>query len=279
MNMVDQMRLAHWPHEVLDLARDQAASKNPGMSVLANSVETLNARLLKNLSRDLLLLEIGCGTHSLLKQGMHPPQVWEGIDVAATDRKGTPSIATRIASVQAIPWPTGTFDYVVSNQSVEHWHEYGVQIAEGLSEIRRVLKPSGIAVINFPVHLHGHRLFVQGTFTELDRIIASAGFRVEKRVAVIDSSRAPYVGWRICGFPDFLVRKHPTHERTSYVVEYELRKVGEDEAGSSPPFPRAGARRSVVARHLHYGMKYALWKAANRLLGRDRVSQLGDEAR
>lgn len=265
------MNLAHWRHDVLDLASDSASIKNPEMSVLANSVESLNARLLEQLPASANLLEIGCGTHSLLKDGMRDSQVWEGIDVVSADRKGNPTIATRTASVQSIPWAAGSFDYVVSNQSIEHWHEYGVAISEGLSEIHRVLRPNGIAVLNFPIHLHGHRMFVQGEFETIDRLVEDSGFLIARRIAVIDSALDAYPGWRLCGFPDFLVKKRPTHESTSYVVEYHLRKGERGASGFAVPSARRSKRVSVVARHLHYGLSYAAWKVVNRLLSRDRV--------
>lgn len=268
MRTLDRMKLVHWPHDLVDLSTEATAEKKPHMSVLANSVEHLNAQLLARLPANSRLLEIGCGTYSLLQSRMRPPQLWEGIDVASTDRKGNPSIATRRASVQSIPWPSRSFDYVVSNQSIEHWHEYGVGISEGLAEINRVLTKDGRAILNFPVHLHGHQLFLQGSFEEIERIFLGAGFAVERRTAIIDSSHTRYQGWQLCGFPDFLVKKHPHHEDTSYVVEYELRKVADESSRDTPPPVRASSRISTGARHLHYGLGYMAWKIATHLVGR-----------
>lgn len=270
MKTMHQMTLAHWRHDLVDLEAE-AAERKPHMSVLANSVEHLNALLLSRLSANSRLLEIGCGTYSLLHSSMRAPQVWEGIDVASSDQKGNRSIATRLASVHSIPWPSRSFDYVVSNQSIEHWHEYGVTLQEGLAEIHRVLVRDGRAVINFPVHLHGHRLFVQGCFEEIDRIFVSAGFAIERRTAIIDSGHHRYPGWRLCGFPDFLIKKHPDHEETSYVVEYELRKLGDGTDRAAPTHAKASPRISNAARHLHYGLPYFVWKLANRMARRSRA--------
>jgi SAM-dependent methyltransferase len=265
-----KMLLAHWQHEIIDLVNAQDFVENPDMSVLANAVEYLNLCLIRRLPAEAHLLEIGCGVHSLIKDSMAPPRVWEGIDVIDRDRRGTPTIATRIASVQAVPWNAGSFDYVLSNQSIEHWHEYGVDISEGLAEICRVLKPNGIAVINFPIHLHGHRLFVEGRFDAIDHIFTESGFSIERRVAVINSSCSPYQGWRLCGFPDFLVRRYPGYEKTSYVVEYEVRNTAAGHKAPAPNSVRANRRINIITRLMHYGIRYAIWKLLAQASGRDR---------
>lgn len=270
--MIEQsIQLRHWRHEILDLAGQPDWSERSALSVLANSVEYLNARLLARLERSATLLEIGCGSYSLLKNEIRPRSRWEGIDVIDCDRKGRPSVATRRASVEDIPWPDGSFDYVVSNQSIEHWHEYGVALDRGLSEIGRVLKDGGTAVINFPIHLHGHRMFLSGDFAEIDANFTKVGFRIESRTAVIRSTAPVYRGWRKCGFPDFLVNALPHHESMSYVVEYLARKKGcstiSGEVARAAGEPR---QANLLQRHIHYGVRYVAWKLCTRLVRIDR---------
>ena len=266
------MKLKHWRYNHLDLATQCEYVEDTNMSVLANSVELLNTRLLACLSRDARLLEIGCGAYSRLKKNMEPPTIWEGIDVIDFDRQGKPSVATRLASVEDIPWPVGSFDYVVSNQSIEHWYEYGVDFMSGLTEIRRVLEDSGKVFINFPVHLHGHRFFVTGDFEAIDQEFSKAGFDIQSRVAVIKSTIPPYRGWRLCGFPNFLVKRSQRHEATSYVVEYVLCK---STASSLCAYKRTESikkpKLNVFQRQLHYGLRYIVWKVVARFLGRDRA--------
>lgn len=268
------MRLAHWQQELIDLALLTDFVENPSMSVLANAVEHLNLRLVASFDRPVVLLEIGCGTHSLLKNNIKTPSTWEGIDVVAFDRKGNPTIATRHASVDQIPWPEKTFDYVVSNQSIEHWYEYGVDIEQGLREIRRVLKDDGRAILNFPIHLHGHRMFVVGNFDLIDAEFTKAGFEIENRAAVIKSTVPQYEGWRLCGLPDFLVETLPKHEATSYVVEYVARKQvhATSQTDRKTLVPNKNAKLSFLERHLHYGLLYFTWKVTTHLLRRDRLA-------
>ena len=261
------MKLVHWQFERMDLDNQQVYVENPTMSMLANAVDLLNIRLLASIKGAVRLLEIGCGPYSLIRNRMQPPAQWEGIDVVKVDRKGHPSVATKQASVSDIPWPAASFDLVLSNQSIEHWYEYGVSLERGLFEIRRVLKSNGRAHINFPVHLHGQRMFVEGDFAAIDDAFARAGLLIERRIAVEKSSYADYRGWRLCGFPDFLISASPTSEDTSYVVEYIARPCGAVPA-DTPWKPQPALR--TWQRHWHYGPRYFVWKLLSRLRGRYR---------
>ena len=74
-------------------------------------------------------------SHCFLKI-LNNPYRWDGIDVFEVNKLGVKSLATKIASVENIPFADHYFDYVLSNQSIEHWREYDVSPAVGLSEIR-----------------------------------------------------------------------------------------------------------------------------------------------
>ena len=76
-------------------------------------------------------------------------------------------------------------------------------------------------VINFPIHLHGDRIFVKGDFEKIDRCFFDAGLEIVKKTAVIDSRRPNYSGWRRCGFPDFYA-KSLAKER-GYVIRRRVR--------------------------------------------------------
>jgi SAM-dependent methyltransferase len=237
---------------------------------MANSVELLNSLAIRKMTGVSRLLEIGCGAYSLYKEMLPTTVEWEGIDVIDFDRKGQRSIATKKASVADIPWPNEWFDIVVANQSVEHWHEYGVDVELGLQEISRVLKTGGKALINFPVHLHGEAMFLLGDFKKIDRRFEQAGMSIIVRRAVVKSSASVYRGWRLCGFPDFIIKSAGMPEDTSYVVEYELCKV---QGGARPKplqTPKISKHLNVFERHAHYGMKYLAWKIFAKALRIDR---------
>ena len=60
---------------------------------------------------------------------------------AEAERRGLANVETRQGSVEALPWPDGSFDVVASRYSAHHWRDAGA----GLREARRVLKPGGLA--------------------------------------------------------------------------------------------------------------------------------------
>lgn len=108
------------------------------------------------------VLEVGCGAWSPIKE--YCSQIgaqWEAIDILE-EYMGKKTLATKIASVGAIPFPDNHFDFVIANQSMEHWEENYVPIQQGLNEIFRVLKTGGHALINVPIHFHGAYRFVKG---------------------------------------------------------------------------------------------------------------------
>lgn len=58
-------------------------------------------------------------------------------------RRDLPNIKTQIGAVECLPYADESFDWVVTRLSAHHW----LNVAGGLSEINRVLKPNGFAVI------------------------------------------------------------------------------------------------------------------------------------
>jgi SAM-dependent methyltransferase len=113
------------------------------------------------------VLEVGCGPGhlSLLLAGRH------GLDVTGLDLD--PAMVTRaranaersagprrpafvVGDVASLAFPDGTFDLVVSTLSMHHW----TQRSAGLTEIARVLRPDGRALVwdlrpgAVPLHRH-----------------------------------------------------------------------------------------------------------------------------
>ena len=64
------------------------------------------------------------------------------------------NITTHQGSVEKLPFIDGAFDFVASRYSAHHWHN----IAAGLKEARRVLKPGGVAVFADSVSPGDHLL-------------------------------------------------------------------------------------------------------------------------
>lgn len=263
------MHLINWHYELIDFGNPKNEFDYvEDLSIIANSVDFCNELLSKDVKSGDKVLEVGCGTQSVLRDKLKNGSRWEGIDVTAFDQHGIPTIATKVASVGSIPFENGYFDYVLSNQSIEHWHEYGISPYEGLSEIRRVLKNGGKAILNFPIHLHGHRDFVRGNFDNIDENFVKAGLRIVTKTAFVDSRQEPYKAWRKCGFPDFYISRSNYSEETSYCVEYTCladnngftSHVKKSEVIEVPP------RLSSIARVYHHGLIFLLWKLMRRLI-------------
>lgn len=95
-----------------------------------------------------LVLELGCGTGSMWKDNLH--LLKEGTELILTDfsagmletaKQNVHSKKVSFAQVDvlSIPYADNTFDVVIANMMLYHVPD----LHEGLSEIRRVLKPGG----------------------------------------------------------------------------------------------------------------------------------------
>ena len=100
---------------------------------------------------DVLVLDLGCGAgHVSFTVAPHVAAVTacdlsasmlEVVARAASDR-GLANISVRRSTAESLPFADGEFDFVISRYSAHHWHD----LAAGLGEARRVLRPGGSAV-------------------------------------------------------------------------------------------------------------------------------------
>ena len=177
-------------------------------SPLHNSVNFLNQNLLNQIDSNINLLEIGCGAKSIFFESKE--KIFDrvdGLDVHEIDFRGRTTLANIIGSVSNIPTKSNFYDICISNQSIEHWYEYGVSLSLGLSEISRIIKKdNGKMIINFPLFLHGKREFVQGNIEKILEEISK--FFVIQSITFIYSSKRVYKGWELCGQSSFRVKRY-----------------------------------------------------------------------
>ena len=260
------MKEKHCSIEVKELRSDeyfQERGHSPlKYSVLAKSVYQLNYDLIDSFQGD-TFLEVGCGSDSVFARKFE--RKWFGIDVV-NPTKGTFPYNFKLGSVGSIPFSNNKFDLVVSNQSIEHWFEYDVSIERGLSEINRVLKDGGIFVVNFPIHLHGHRIFVLNKQSQLEKKIYNSGFSIIRKVRVEHNSN--YHGWRLCGFYDsYVENKSEQFLGASYVMELTLKKEKSINSPSETS-SNSSTRMTRLQRRLHHGLGVVIYSFYRRIINK-----------
>ncbi len=137
------------------------------------------------------ILDVGCGTGYLLGRlaaGAPQAEVLAGIDAAPAMIDAARGAATDdrlrfvVGTAEQLPWPTGTFDLVVSTTSFDHWADQG----RGLAQCARVLAPGGclvladlFSVLLLPTLLAGHQGKAR-TKRRASQLLASAGLRTPR---------------------------------------------------------------------------------------------------
>lgn len=105
----------------------------------------IHARLLMAIDRPGAVLDIGCGTGVLLGEvaARWPQGRLAGVDaapgMAAVARRRLPGADIRHGVAEALPWPDGSFDLVVTSLSFHHWRDQ----TRGILEAARVLRSGG----------------------------------------------------------------------------------------------------------------------------------------
>jgi len=101
-----------------------------------------------------LLLDVACGLGYMLDMAEKRGAKAFGLDISwtALTKSKVESSNRRLVlgNGEHLPWPDNTFDYVTCLGSLEHF----IHPEIGVSEIARVLKPTGISVISLPNSHH-----------------------------------------------------------------------------------------------------------------------------
>jgi SAM-dependent methyltransferase len=135
--------------------------------------------------RDRPILDAGCGTGAVLEQlGRSTKHV--GVDVSADAiafcrRRGLSTLAQ--GDVTALPFGDGSFDGVISSSVL--YHRWITDVHGAVRELRRVLRPGGLLMINVPAYeflrsAHDEAVHTGRRFTrfEVRRLLAANGLRV-----------------------------------------------------------------------------------------------------
>lgn len=93
------------------------------------------------------ILELGCGTGSMWSKNLHLLEnahltltdFSEGMLATAKANVSSKNVDFQVVDIQNIPYPDNSFDMVIANMMLYHVPD----LHQGLSEVRRVLKPDG----------------------------------------------------------------------------------------------------------------------------------------
>ena len=211
---------------MFDISR--TVCKGTGKSAIRNCITASLEQRFDLINEGDKILEIGCGKIDYIKNLTEKNAAkWYGVDPKAN------SIATHQGSVAKLPFNNQFFEIVFSSQSIEHWYEYSVTFDKGLSEIHRVLKPNGLLLLDFPIYLHGHTIFMLGKNSSINRLFESKSWTIEdvedwrKNFSPLepyfswDGTRKKYSNEYIC---EKIIRKK---EKSAYIRVMLIRKNNE----------------------------------------------------
>jgi len=141
--------------------------------------------LFRGIKESARILDVGCGTGANLEM-LSEFGAAEGVDVsneALTFCRQRGLNNVKLGEAEKLPYPDESFDLVTGLDVVEHLDD---DLA-GLSEMRRVLKPEGVAVLFVPAFMflwgvqddisHHRRRY---TMKQLKDVVVSAGFEIER---------------------------------------------------------------------------------------------------
>ena len=199
------------------------------------------------------MLEIGCGSSSRVRTYCQQiGAIWEAIDVQ-NHYYGKPTVATRIESVADLSFPDESFDLVIGTQTMEHWNEFGCRVELGLWQCFRGCKKEGRVLMDFLIHFHGSRIFVEGNIEAIRNLFRPFAARIEM------------ISWGRHRAPLARIEMLPSWVTSSSEGAYQL-EVRAQKGPCLPPEPSGYRFRHRAIRELSdHRSSYLLWKVARRL--------------
>lgn len=146
------------------------------------------------------------------------PQMLEVVAGAAQQR-GFANIVVQQAQAESLPFDDGAFDIVMTRFSAHHWSD----VAAGLREAHRVLKPDGVMIVIDIVSPEQPLLDTMLQAVELLRDASHVrDYRVSEWMAMLDVagfvSQAPQQQWRLkMVFSDWIARMRTPQDRVAAI--------------------------------------------------------------
>lgn len=137
--------------------------------------------------REKQILDAGCGTGAILERlGNSEKNV--GIDLAPEAvefcrQRGLTNV--RQGDINALPFEDASFDAIISSSVI--YHDWVPEVARAVGEMRRVLRPDGVVIVNVPAFRFLHSAHDDAVMTarrfrkpEIRELLLEQGFEIRR---------------------------------------------------------------------------------------------------
>jgi SAM-dependent methyltransferase len=133
------------------------------------------------------IADVGCGTGAILNQ-LGNPERNVGIDLAPEAisfcrQRGLNNVQQ--GDIHALPFPDASFDAVICSSVL--YHQWVGDVGDAVSEMYRILRPSGVLLINVPAFRFLHSAHDDAVMTarrfrkkEIRRLLRKNGFSIRR---------------------------------------------------------------------------------------------------
>jgi SAM-dependent methyltransferase len=137
--------------------------------------------------RDREIVDLGCGTGAILER-LGNPDKNAGVDlspvaVAFCRERGLNNVME--GDISALPFPDQSFDAVICSSVL--YHQWVGDVGDAVSEMYRILRPSGVLLINVPAFRFLHSAHDDAVMTarrfrkkEIRRLLQKNGFSIRR---------------------------------------------------------------------------------------------------
>src|SRR5437016_3951647 len=137
--------------------------------------------------RNRAIVDVGCGTGAILER-LGNPEKNIGVDlspiaISFCRNRGLNNV--READICSMPFPDESFDAAICSSVL--YHEWVADVGRALREIRRVLRPNGVLLINVPAFQFLHSAHDDAVMTarrfrkpELRELLVKNGFAIRR---------------------------------------------------------------------------------------------------